>query len=258
MRRPSRRWAKRGLAPAVRFVRHPVRYVRRRRADPIAELTIALDEAREQHRRLADQARSAVASQKQAEIRLNGKLAELARTTANARRALVLADRSTAAHDTPTATRSHRAAEAIAPQLVRLDADIESLAEMVIATTRAVDQAKAAMAEDAVALHERIVRAARSVEQEDQAAMATTIDEVLSQLDATVGDDVPTTDEIERRIRLRHARARAAIEPSGRPVEAHDIEVEVAATDRRAAERLLELRDELGLNPEATPDRRGG
>ncbi len=258
MRMPTRRDARRALAPAVRFVRHPVRYVRRRRADPVAELTIALDEAGEQHRRLADQARSAVASQKQAEIRLNGKLAELARTTANARRALVLADRSTTSGDTRTATRYHRAAEAIAPQLVRLDTDIESLTEMVIATTRAVDQAKAAMAEDAAALRDRIVRAARLVEQEDQAAMATRIDEVLSQLDATVGDDVSTTDETERRVRLRHARARAAIEPSGRPVETRDLEVEAAAAERRAAERLIELRDELGLSPGAAPDRRGG
>lgn len=254
MRRPSRHSALRAIAPVTRFVRHPVRTIRRRRADPATELRIALDEAREQHARIADQARSAVASQKQAEARLNGKLAELARTTANARRALVLADQ--AAGD--DSDRYARAAEVLAPQLVRLDADVESLTALVIETTRAVDRAKAAMVADAGALRERIVRAAKAAEQHDQAAMATSIDEVLTLLAATVGDDVPDDTEVERRIRRRHARARAAIEPGGGPVEPSDAEVEAAAADPRAAARLLELRDELGLSRGAAQDRRDG
>ncbi|MEX2627814.1 MAG: PspA/IM30 family protein [Ilumatobacteraceae bacterium] len=257
MWRPVRRVAELTVLPAARLVRRPFGHLRRGHRDPVAELTTALDDAREHHRRLAAQARSVVASQKQAEIRLNGKLAELARMTANARRALVLAD-DAAAHDHDSADRYTRAAEAIAPQLVRLDADIESLAGLVIETTRAVDQAKAAMAEDADALREQIVRAARQVEQADQAAMATSISEVLAQLDATVGDDVPSTADVERRIKLRRTRARAAAEPGGRPVEAHDPEIDAAADDPVAAERLLALRDELGLSPGAAPDRRGG
>lgn len=254
---PVRRLADRTVLPVARLVGWPLGHLRRRRRDPIAELETALEHAREHHGRLAAQARSLVSSQKQAEIRLNGKLAELARMTANARRALVLAD-DAEAHDDHGAVRYTRAAEAIAPQLVRLDTDVESLAGLVIETTRAVDQAKAAMAEDADALRGQIVHAARQVEQTDQAAMATTISTVLAQLDATIGDDVPSTSEIERRIRLRHTRARAASEPGGRPVEVRDPEIDAAADDPLAAERLLELRDELGLSPGVAPDRRGG
>ena len=61
------------------------------RADPAIQLEQALSESQAQHRRLKEQAANVIASQKQAEIRLNGKMTELEKLNANARQALMMA-----------------------------------------------------------------------------------------------------------------------------------------------------------------------
>ena len=55
------------------------------------QLEQALAEAQQQHRRLREQAANVIASQKQAEMRLNGKMDELEKLNANARQALMMA-----------------------------------------------------------------------------------------------------------------------------------------------------------------------
>ena len=55
------------------------------------QLEQAIAESQAQHRRLKEQAANVIASQKQAEIRLNGKMTELEKLNANARQALMMA-----------------------------------------------------------------------------------------------------------------------------------------------------------------------
>ena len=61
------------------------------RADPAVQLEQALTEAQAQHRRLKEQAANVIANQKQSELRLNSKMAELEKLNANARQALMMA-----------------------------------------------------------------------------------------------------------------------------------------------------------------------
>ncbi len=61
------------------------------RADPAVQLEQALTEAQAQHRRLKEQAANVIANQKQGELRLNSKMAELEKLNANARQALMMA-----------------------------------------------------------------------------------------------------------------------------------------------------------------------
>ena len=61
------------------------------KADPKVQLEQAIDEAQSQHQRLKEQATNVIAGQKQAEIRLNGKMAELEKLNGNARQALIMA-----------------------------------------------------------------------------------------------------------------------------------------------------------------------
>jgi phage shock protein A len=60
-------------------------------ADPAVQLEQALTEAQAQHRRLKEQAANVIANQKQGELRLNSKMAELEKLNANARQALMMA-----------------------------------------------------------------------------------------------------------------------------------------------------------------------
>src|SRR6187431_752765 len=84
------------------------------RADPKIQLEQAIAESQQQHRRLKEQAANVIANQKQAEIRLNGKMTELEKLNANARQALIMAADAGKAGDTAKATQYNQAAETIA------------------------------------------------------------------------------------------------------------------------------------------------
>ena len=71
------------------------------------QLEQALAEAQEQHQRLKEQAANVIASQKQAEIRLNGKMTELEKLNANARQALIMAADAEKAGDAEKADAVH-------------------------------------------------------------------------------------------------------------------------------------------------------
>ena len=64
-------------------------------ADPKIQLEQAIGEARDQHRRLKDQAANVIANHKQIELRLNRALSELERVNRNARQALMMAEEAT-------------------------------------------------------------------------------------------------------------------------------------------------------------------
>src|SRR4029079_4152073 len=79
------------------------------RADPKVQLEQAITEAQQQHRRLKDQAANVIAGQTTTEIRLNGKIDELAKLNANARQALVMAADAAKAGDTAKSTQYNQA-----------------------------------------------------------------------------------------------------------------------------------------------------
>ena len=82
--------AQRGLCTV--FVHHTsASLIINENADPKIQLEQAITEAQDQHRRLKEQAANVIASQKQAELRLNAKMTELEKLNATARQALIMA-----------------------------------------------------------------------------------------------------------------------------------------------------------------------
>src|SRR6187431_540487 len=102
------------------------------RADPKVQLEQAIAEAQNQHRRLKEQAANVIANQKQSEIRLNGKMAELEKLNANARQALIMAADADKAGDATKAAQYNSAAETIANQLIQIEKDVDSLKSLVL------------------------------------------------------------------------------------------------------------------------------
>ena len=102
------------------------------RADPAVQLEQALTEAQAQHRRLKEQAANVIANQKQSELRLNSKMAELEKLNANARQALMMASDAQKAGDAAKADQYNGAAETIANQLIQVEKDVEGLKTMVL------------------------------------------------------------------------------------------------------------------------------
>lgn len=221
-------------------------------ADPKVQLEQAITEAQEQHRRLKEQATNVIAGQKQAEIRLNSKLGELEKLNANARQALVMAADAHKAGNAEKAAQYNTAAETIAGQLIQVEKDVESLKAMVLESTQAADQAKAAVAQNSRLLQGRIAEKSKLLSQLEQAKMQEEMNSAMASLTETVGDDVPTLAEVEEKIQVRYAKAKAASELSEASVESRVLEVEQASANVEAQSRLSELRTELGLDAAAT------
>ena len=217
------------------------------RADPKVQLEQAIAEAQSQHRRLKEQATNVIAGQKQAELRLNAKMGELEKLNGNARQALIMASDAQKAGDSTKSTQYNAAAETIAGQLVQVEKDVESLKTMVLESTEAADQAKAAVQQNSRVLQQRIAEKSKLLSQLEQAKMQEEMNSAMNQLNETVGDDVPTLKEVEEKIQIRYAKAMAASELTEGSVESRVLEIEQATANVEAQGKLSELRAELGL-----------
>jgi phage shock protein A len=230
------------------------------KADPKVQLEQAIQEAQGQHKRLKEQATAVIAGQKQAEIRLNGKMAELEKLNANARQALIMAADAQKAGDPEKAAKYNAAAETIAGQLITVEKDVESLKSMVLESTEAADQAKAAVSQNSRLLQQKIAEKSKLVSQLEQAKMQEEMNSAMKQLNETVGDDVPTLKEVEEKIQARYAKAKATAELEETSVESSVLEIEQATANVEAQGRLSQLRAELGLDSDtvAAPQVEGG
>jgi len=223
------------------------------RADPAVQLEQAITEAQEQHRRLREQAANVIAQQKQTELRLSRKLDELEKANTNARQAVLMADDATRKGDTAKAGEYQRAAEAIAGRLVALEKEVSDLSSMALQTTQAADQAKAAVNTNAQMLQQKLAEKNQLMGQLEQAKMAEQMNSAMASLNETVGQDVPTFNEVRDKIEARYAKAQGMSELTETSVESRMLEIEQAAANTEAQARLLEIRAQLGLDGGAAP-----
>jgi phage shock protein A len=222
-------------------------------ADPAVQLEQAINEAQAQHRRLREQAANVIAGQKQSELRLNAKMTELEKLNANARQALIMAADAGKAGDAAKATQYNTAAESIANQLIQVEKDVEGLKAMVFESTQAADQAKAAVQQNGRMLQQKLAEKNKLLSQLEQAKMQEEMNGAMAQLTETVGDDVPTLNEVQQKIEARYAKAKATSELQGGSVESAVREIEAASANVEAQGRLSQLRAELGLNAAPEP-----
>jgi phage shock protein A len=220
-------------------------------ADPSIQLEQALAESQAQHRRLTEQAANVIANQKQSELRLNSKMAELEKLNASARQALLMASDAQKAGDATKSTQYNGAAETIANQLIQVEKDVEGLKTLVLESTKASDQAKAAVKQNSRLLQEKLAAKNKLLSQLEQAKMQEEMNKAMTQLQQTVGDDVPTLNEVQQKIEARYAKAKATSELQETSVESSILEVEQATANVAAQSRLSELRAELGLDSPA-------
>jgi phage shock protein A len=222
------------------------------RADPKVQLEQAIREAQDQHRRLREQAANVIANQKQAELRLNRAMGEYEKLTGNARQALIMADQAAKAGDQAKATEYTSAAEAFANRLIAVERDVEDTKTLVLQSAQAADQAKAAVAQNSSVLQQRLAERNKLLGQLEQAKMQEQMNTAMEQLTATVGEDVPTFEQVREKIELRYSKAKGLQELTGQSTEGRMMEVEKAAMNTEAVARLDSLREQLGL-PMANP-----
>src|SRR4029079_16508858 len=90
---------------------------------------------------------------------------ELEKLNRTARQALLMASDAQQSGDESTATQYDDAAETIADKLISVEADVESLKTMVLESTQATDQAKAAVKTNSRLLQEKLAERSKQLSQ---------------------------------------------------------------------------------------------
>ena len=219
------------------------------KADPKVQLEQAIAEAQDQHRRLREQAANVIANQKQTEMRLNRQMTDYEKLAGNTKQAVLMADEATRAGDTDKATEYGSAAEAFANRLIALEHEIEETKSLALQSTQASEQAKAAVAQNSAALQKKLAERQKLLSQLDQAKMQEQMNTAMASISETVGEDVPTFNEVRDKIEARYAKAKGMSELTGEAVESRMLEVETASMNVEAQARLSEIRTQLGLAP---------
>lgn len=217
------------------------------RADPKIQLQQAIDEAQKQHRQLKENAANVIAQQRQTELQLERSLDQLEKLNANARQAVRMADEAAKSGDTTKADEYNRAAETIATQLIAVEAQIEEQKAIHYQASQAADQAKDAVAQNGQLLQKKLAERNQLLSRLEQAKMQETMNSAMEQLSETVGKEVPTFNEVRDKIEHRYARAKGAGELADVSTETRMFEIESAAANFEAQERLSQIRDSLGI-----------
>src|SRR5437016_5502655 len=223
-------------------------------ADPKVQLEQAIMEAPDQQCRLTEQAANVIANQKQAEMRLNRSMEELEKVNRSARQAVLMADDATKSNDAKKSLEYTQAAESFANRLISVEKEVESLKSLVVQSTQAADQAKAAVASNSVALQRKLSERQKLLSQLDQAKMQEQVNTAMASLNEAVGQDVPTLEEVRLKIEGRYAKALGHSELAGQSVENRTPEVEQATMHNEAKARLAEISAPLGLTAGPQPD----
>jgi phage shock protein A len=219
------------------------------RADPKVQLEQAISEAQDQQRRLKEQAANVIAHQKQTEIRLNRAMGELEKVNGNARQAVLMADEAAKSGDQTKSTQYVQSAESFANRLIALEREVEDLKAMHLQSTEAANQAKSAVQQNSSALQQKLAERQKLLSQLDQAKMQEQMNTAMSSLSETVGQDVPTLNEVRDKIEARYSKAKGMAELTESSVESRMLEVEQASMNVEAQARLSQIRAQLGIGP---------
>ena len=216
-------------------------------SDPKIQLEQAIAEAQDQHRRLKEQAANVIAGQKQTELRLNRAMTELEKVSSSAQQAVLMIAEAEAAGDTKKAAEYTSAAESFANRLIAVEREVEDLKATHLATAQAAEQAKTAVSQNATVLQRRLSERQKLLSQLDQANMQEQMNRAMASLNESVGQDVPTFNEVQEKIEARYAKAKGMAELNADSVEGRMLEVEQAAMNTEAQARLAEIRSKLGI-----------
>ncbi|GAB3230190.1 PspA/IM30 family protein [Glycomyces halotolerans] len=215
-------------------------------ADPKIQIQQAIEDAQKQHQVLVGQAASVIGNQRQLEMKLNRQMAEVERLQAQARQALVLADKARAEGDEAKAQEFESTAEVLASQLVSTEQSLEDMKTMHDQALNAADQAKQAVENNQMMLQQKLQERTKLLGQLEQAKMQETIASSLESMSQTAAPgNTPNFGEIRDKIEGRYANAMGRAELASNSVEGRLLEVNRATRDMAGASRLEQIRASL-------------
>jgi phage shock protein A len=223
-------------------------------ADPKVQIEQAIEAAQKRAVSLRETAATVIANQKSTQAKLDRSLQDLDSARAKAKQALLMAEEATAAGDEVRAGQMASAAEAFANQIVVLEQEVATLENLLLQTATAAEQAKQAVTQNQVDLQRQLAERQALLNKLGQAEVAEKMVESMEAMDATIGSDVPSLEQVRSKIDDRLAKAQGRAEVSSWSVKGQMREVEQAAMASEAQSRLSQLRSELGISAPTTDE----
>ncbi|APT89706.1 hypothetical protein CFRA_11270 [Corynebacterium frankenforstense DSM 45800] len=216
-------------------------------ADPKVQIQQATEEAKRRHAEISQQAASVIGNEKQLSMKLDRLRKDQADLQDKARQAVQMADKANASGDAEKARQLNETAEVFATQLVAVEQQVEETATMQSQAAQAAEQARRQQAESEARLKEQLSQIDQLRAQVDQTKMQEASTRALDSMNTVGGDDsVPTLDDVRDKIERRYADALGAQELTRNSVTDRMSEIAQAGNDMRAADRLEQIRAELG------------
>ncbi|WP_448854753.1 PspA/IM30 family protein [Corynebacterium frankenforstense] len=216
-------------------------------ADPKVQIQQATEEAKRRHAEISKQAASVIGNEKQLAMKLDRLRKDQADLQVKARQAVQMADKASTSGDGEKARQLNETAEVFATQLVAVEQQVEKTATLQTQAAQAAEQARRQQAESEARLKEQLSQIDQLRAQVDQTRMQEASTRALDSMNTAGGDDsVPTLDDVRDKIERRYADALGAQELTRNSVTDRMSEIAQAGNDMRAADRLAQIRAELG------------
>jgi Phage shock protein A (IM30), suppresses sigma54-dependent transcription len=223
-------------------------------ADPKVQIQQAIEDAQRQHQELSQQAAAVIGNQRQLEMQLNRRLADIEKLQGNTRQAIQLADKARADGDLQKATEYENAAEAFAAQLVTAEQSVEDTKQLHDQALQQAEQAKKAVERNSMALHQKVAERTKLLSQLEQAKMQEKVSESLKSMDALTSGSTPNLDQVREKIERRYANALGQAELAQNSVQGRMAEVEQAGVQLAGHSRLEQIRAEMSGGSLASGD----
>lgn len=213
-------------------------------ADPKIQIEQAINDAQRQHQALSQQAAAVIGNQRQLEMQLDRRLADVEKLQANARQALQLADKARGEGNAQKAQEYENAAEAFAAQLVTAEAGVEDTKQLHDQALQQAAQAKQAVERNAAHLQQQVAERSKLLSQLEQAKMQEKVSETMQSMNSITASG-PNLDQVREKIERRYANALGAAELAENSIEGRMAEVEQASIQMAGHGRLEQLRAEM-------------
>ena len=215
-------------------------------ADPKIQIEQAIEDAQRQHQELSQQAAAVIGNQRQLEMQLNRRLAEVEKLQGNTREALELADKARANGDESKAVEYENAAEAFAAQLVTAEESVEDTKKLHDQALQQAEQAKRAVERNNAALRQKVDERSKLLSQLEQAKMQEKVSESLNSMnELSAGGNTPSLDAVRDKIERRYSKALGQAELAENSVENRMAEVQQAGIQMAGHSRLEQIRSEM-------------
>ncbi|ADK29052.1 PspA/IM30 family protein [Corynebacterium pseudotuberculosis] len=239
-------------------------------ADPKVQIQQAIEDAQRQHQELSQQAAAVIGNQRQLEMQLNRRLAEIEKLQSNTRQAIQLADKARAEGNTQKATEYENAAEAFAAQLVTAEQGVEDTKQLHDQSLQQAEAAKKAVERNSIALQQKVAERTKLLSQLEQAKMQEKVAESIQSMNSISNRNTPNLDQVREKIERRYANALGTAELAQNSVQGRMAEIEQAGVQLAGHSRLEQIRAEMaggqlasgnsaqqrsieGAQPQATP-----